>query len=339
VRLASRLREKRQQVGWSQQEVAHRSGLSRALVSAVENGRGVPSAAAALALARAFGTRVEELFTLAEGAARPEWAWPPTEPSVRHWRASVGESELLYPCEPLGAGAVPHDGVADSESTRTERARATLVIAGCDPAVGLLASALRDRGVRVLAFTRASNRALELLKSGLVHVAGVHLGANQRLVRRRLGSSAKLLRLAVWEEGLALAAGAARPRMAPPALGKLRWVGRERGSGARECIDELLQGRRPEGYDRVAADHREVACIIRGGWADAGVCVRLAAAEAGLDFTSIRREAYDLCFRDELEDDPRLATLIEVVRSPDFRRMLAELPGYDARETGSIVAA
>ena len=50
--------------GWSQEELARLSGLSRAGVSAIETGRLIPSAAAALALAAALECRVEDLFRL-----------------------------------------------------------------------------------------------------------------------------------------------------------------------------------------------------------------------------------------------------------------------------------
>jgi molybdate-binding protein/DNA-binding XRE family transcriptional regulator len=337
MRLACRVRELREAAGWSQQELAARSGLSRALVSAVETARVTPSTAAALALARSFGKPVEEIFSLADAGAPAAWAWSPADLPARYWSADVRGRTLLYPCEQLGAGPPAHDGVTAGSDSRPTRP--TLVVAGCDPAAGLLAAALADRGVRLLAFTRSSQRALDLLQRGLVHAAGLHLGENRSSVRRKLGSGFRLLRLAVWEEGLALSHDAGRPRIEPPSLSRLRWVGREEGSGARECIDELLQGRKPVGYDRPAADHREVAALIRGGWADAGVCVRLAAVEAALTFTGVRREAYDLCFPAALEDDARVLALCDAVRSRAFRQTLAELPGYDTAETGSVIAA
>ena len=60
--------------GWSQEELARLSGLSRAGVSAIETGRLIPSAAAALALAAALGCRVEDLFRL-HGAEPQQAAW------------------------------------------------------------------------------------------------------------------------------------------------------------------------------------------------------------------------------------------------------------------------
>ncbi len=55
-------------------------------------------------------------------------------------------------------------------------AERTLVVACCDPAVGLLAEALaRTDGVRLIVLSRSSRSALDLLARGLVHAAGVHL--------------------------------------------------------------------------------------------------------------------------------------------------------------------
>ncbi len=66
--------------GWSQDELAHRSGLSRSGISAIEIERLVPSAAAALALAKALHCRVEDLFSLDDSAeANTVWAAPPRE--------------------------------------------------------------------------------------------------------------------------------------------------------------------------------------------------------------------------------------------------------------------
>lgn len=58
---------------------------------------------------------------------------------------------------------------------------------------------------------------------------------------------------------------------------------------------------------------------------------------AGLDFLVAREEDYDLCYRSDLDHDPRIHALVRVVRSQAFRRAVAELPGYDPSETGAVV--
>ena len=86
----------------------------------------------------------------------------------------------------------------------------------------------------------------------------------------------------------------------------------------------------------LASDHRGVAEAVRSGWADAGVCLRLVSEEAGLDFLPVREEFYDLCFPDRFKGDHRIQALLQVVRSPSYRKALGELPGYKSTETGTL---
>src|SRR5262249_62146803 len=133
---------------------------------------------------------------------------------------------------------------------------------------------------RRMALRGRSRSALALLGQGLVHVAGLHLGRadgpgeNAAVVKAELGPGYRLLRLARWEEGITFAPGLRLPTVREAVQSSLRWVGREAGSGARQCLDELLSGRRPP--RRLASDHRRVAEAVRHGWAHAGGCPRLA---------------------------------------------------------------
>ena len=331
--------------GWSQEQLARRSGLSRAGISAIETGRLIPSAAAALALAAALESRVEDLFRLRDCEPRETaWAWTPRGEPCRYWKAAVGASMKLYPTEATASGFVAHDGVYRAGAFEEEFAgdpEHTLVMASCDPAAGLLATELaRAAGIRLIALARSSRRALSLVGQGLVHVAGVHLTVagqprgNAAIVRRELGAGYHLLRVARWDEGITYAPGLSFTSVSAVVGSNLRWVGREDGSGARQCLDEILGDRRPP--RRLASDHRGVAEAVRSGWADAGVCLRLVSDEAGLDFLSVRQENYDLCFSDRFKSDHRIQALVQVVRSPTYRKALGELPGYDSAETGSL---
>ena len=62
--LANRLREAREGKGWTQADLAEKIGVSRKTINTVENGVFVPSTVIALKLARVFGRRVEDLFSL-----------------------------------------------------------------------------------------------------------------------------------------------------------------------------------------------------------------------------------------------------------------------------------
>ena len=120
---------------------------------------------------------------------------------------------------------------------------------------------------------------------------------------------------------------------------RLRWVLRDPGSGARQCLDEILEGkeaRQPRGRPTRALDHRGVAEAVRAENADAGICLRLTSEEAGLRFLSVRHEAYEICLTDSFLADPRGRALLQVVRSLAYRRLLADLPGYDSSNTGDL---
>lgn len=352
--LENDVRASRIRLGWSQEELASRSGVSRAGISAIETGRLVPSTAAALSIAAAMGTTVESLFRLPGTRASVDgesWAWPPPSLPCRYWRAEVGGRSLLYPVEVSPLGLVPHDGTAH-DGGRDDRDRSdpsrTMVVACCDPAAGLLAAEMaRQEDLRLLVLPRSSAAALDLLDRGLVHAAGIHLArddareGNAPAVREKLGRDRgwDLLHVAGWDEGIALDPGLGLGSVRDVVAARLRWVLREPGSGAQECLEELLgpsRSRRSARGGPRAFDHRGVAGAIRGRGADAGICLRLAGDEAGLRFLSVRREAYDLCLPAGSLDDPRARALIRVVRSGAYRRLLRDLPGYETARTGEL---
>jgi len=60
------------------------------------------------------------------------------------------------------------------------------------------------------------------------------------------------------------------------------------------------------------------------------------AEEAALAFVPVRAEAYDLCFRHEAADDPRLVALVDAIRSTRFRTVIGRIPGYESAGTGDL---
>lgn len=330
----NRLAELRRRRGWSQAELARRVGVSRAGIGAIETGAAVPSVATALRLAAVLGSTVEELF----GEPAPRWVGGPASEGERVWVVGT----RLLPTEPTAAGELPHDGVVSGGALarRGERERRpTLVVAGCDPAVGLLGQALARRDVRLIPLQRASRAALEALAAGTVDAAGVHLaGGNEAAVREALGNGYLLVRVARWREGVVVAG--ARPRtLGPLVRGRTAWAAREPGSGARLVLERLFrqEGREPR-FRRIARDHRAVAELVRGGWARAGVCVELVAAESGLGFVPAETEAYDLVLPEGRIDEPAIRALLEALRDRSFRALVGDLPGYDTSEMGAVRA-
>jgi putative molybdopterin biosynthesis protein len=208
----TRLRLARQARGFSQQQLAGMAGVSRQAVSAVESGLSDPSLRVALALGRALGLTVEELFgpgsPVSPVSARP--VAPLGNGGARVTLAPVGDEFVALPLSgasvsragflPAGglafgtdgpgassapdqAGPPPLQPLAGEQAPRTvsvqpiEPPRPTLVVAGCDPAMPLLENplGLLDPPVAFGWWSCPSEEALRLADAGLVHAAGAHL--------------------------------------------------------------------------------------------------------------------------------------------------------------------
>jgi molybdate-binding protein len=219
----------------------------------------------------------------------------------------------------------------------------TLVMASCDPAAALCEAAYAREGLfRMVSFGFNGADSLQLLKQGIVHVAGLHRSnpdqpnRNLETVRTELGEGYCLLRATHWDQGLVFAPGRGL-RSVEGVLDKAQtWAMRESGSVARDWLDVIYaeMGQAPHGCE--VHSHRSVAESVRIGWADAGVCVKLSAKERDLPFLSLQREALDLVFHQSQLESPRIQTLIRLLQSQSYRSLLSALPGYDSRETGEL---
>ena len=60
----NRIKEFRDERGWTQQELAEKTGVSRQSINSIERNRYVPSLPLALTFARVFHCSTDDLFTL-----------------------------------------------------------------------------------------------------------------------------------------------------------------------------------------------------------------------------------------------------------------------------------
>ncbi|HLH25626.1 MAG TPA: substrate-binding domain-containing protein [Chloroflexota bacterium] len=365
--LKSSLREARLAAGLSQQALADAAGISRQAYAAAEHGTAVPSTEIALRLARALGTSVEGLFALADDerpvivAEWPDAAGPPrTAQPVRLLR--VGDRVWA---QPVSASAGPAsglawaDGIARRDAEQPGRVRVellgagpaperTLVMLGCDPAAGLVATALAQRGVELVWSQEGSKAALAGLARGQAHVAGCHLfdagtgRYNTPWVTRLVPFPCTVVGFAVWQQGLIVAPGNPLQLRAFADLARpgVRLVNREDGAGARLVLDAALQqagipASAVAGYDRLAAGHLAVAEAVRGALADVGVGVRAAALAYDLDFVPLGEERYDLVIPNHFLDLPAVTALLDVLRRPALRQQVELLGGYDVAPMGT----
>ena len=371
----TRLRLARQARGFSQLQLAGMALVSRQAVSAVESGYSDPSLRVALALAQALGMTVEELFGPGD-LAQPVPTVPVAPSGAAGDRvilAAIGDQFVALPLRgdaAAGMSFVPASGlVVQAEAGQPVAApagtaakdtiavrpigppRPTLVVAGCDPALPLLATplGLLDPPVAFAWWPCGSQEALRLAAAGLVHAAGVHLrdsdGGYNATAVGGLPGGAELVGFTAWREGLAI-----RPELAGAITGldgvakhQLRLVNREPGAEARRLLDRERErlGLEPAelaGYDTSADGHLQVASAVAAGLADAGVASEPAARAYGLGFVPLADERFDLVLPGAHLGSREVQGLLKVLTSRWLLAQLASLPGYDATACGDRVS-
>jgi putative molybdopterin biosynthesis protein len=352
-------------------ELAKRVGVSRQTIYAIEAGSFVPNTEVALRLAHELEVTVDALFTLEAEGPFPR---KPVKAEVLSPGAPVagqgvqicrmGDRLVSVPVNaapyflPEADGIIARPGrksgtaelmVFSPEEGSTKR----LVLAGCDPATGLLARMVeREAGVEVISAAASSRLALNWLLDGKVHVAGSHLKDaetgefNLPILRRDYpGEDFAVVTFARWEEGYVTAAGnPARIRTAADlARPKIRLVNREVGAGSRALLDYLLaQAGIPtakvNGYDRMAFGHLAAAYAVHAGEADCCIATRAAAQAFGLGFIPVQSERYDFVIRRRNLDLPAVQSFLDVLMKAKLRRKLEVLAGYDTSQTGVVQA-
>jgi molybdate-binding protein/DNA-binding XRE family transcriptional regulator len=372
TRVRTAVKATRQHLGMQQQDLAEAIGVSRQTLSLIEAGETVPSTQIALALARELGCRVEDLFSLRSDGQVIEAEFvgeaDPGAKDGRKKRVSLGWvadrwiARVLETDEALALGT-PADGIATLSTQKgktkakvrplrdVESLQRNLLVAGCDPALGVLGRHLEERfhGPRLHWIEKASRPALEELAKKRVHIAGMHLlghggaGDNATAVRERFGVEAMVLvTLASWEQGFVSRAEQKYKSVADMERKGTRIIAREAGAGAQELLESVYRkaGRawRHDTPVAIARGHRAVAQMVAMGLGDVGVATRSAAAGFGLHFEPLAEARFDLVFPAALASQAPVQALLDCLSSARFRQDIAGMTGYQTARTGTAIS-
>ena len=354
----TRRRLARQARGLSQQQLAGMAAVTRQAVSAVESGHSDPSLRVALALTHALGMTVEELFGPGD-PADPVLAQPVAPVGGEGSRvalATVGDTFVALPLSadtlaragfgPAGGLVVGQESHGDLIAVRPiAPPRATLVVAGCDPALPLLETplALLDPPLGFTWWPCGNGEALRLAAAGLVHAAGVHQPGHEAAIpggaQAAIPGGAEVVGFTCWREGLVIRPATQITGLDDAVRQGLRLVNREPGAQARKLLDRELGrlGLDPAdlpGYDSQAAGHLQVAAAVAGRLADVGVASEPAALAYGLNVIPLAEERFDLVLPAKHAASREVQGLLKALTSPWLLAQLASLPGYDAGRCG-----
>lgn len=230
----------------------------------------------------------------------------------------------------------------------------SLVICGQDIVLDILTRHLEKQFPQIHFLRRyiGSIDGLMALYRGLANVVTAHLWDsdsneyNTPYVRRLLpGHQACVINLVYRMEGFYIAKGNPKNIATWKDLVKsdVRFVNRERGSGARVLLDEQLRingiNRNDVlGYEEEEMTHLAVASKVARGEADVGLGIEKVAMQfVNLDFIPLHKERYDLVIRLEDLERPHFQALISILKSPAFRNEVMGIGGYDISQMGEVI--
>ncbi|MGW8355230.1 substrate-binding domain-containing protein [Streptomyces wedmorensis] len=337
-----RVRERRLGLRWAQEELAVAAGVSRQSVAAVESGRQVPSVTAALRLAAALGCSVEELFAppgqdvfvpVMADEGRPEVGTPLAV-------ARVGDHQVWAPLgESDGHGFALADAVWSEAGPQLLDGASVdgFVVAGCEPALGMVAAAAPGRGPgRLVVVHASSGRSLAAVAAGRAHAAVVHGPAGglppvpEGVVRWEL---------ARWPVGLAHDGPA--PALSEIGTGQVLIAHRDPQAGSQQALLRTLAaaGAPDHVAGPVVSGHLASARMTAAGQVAAGITTAAAAASVGLDFSLWEEHVVQLWADRRFVEHPGMSTLLQVWCSPRVSARLRRLGGYTLTGAGREVNA
>lgn len=230
---------------------------------------------------------------------------------------------------------------------------ALLAIGSHDSALDLIDSFLRREypEFRLTSAHVGSLGGLLALKQGQCHLAGSHLldpetGIyNQKAIQEQLpDESVALFRLVDREQGLMVMPGNPKHIKGFTDLARedVRFINRQAGSGTRVLLDYNLEqsGIRSgdiNGYRDEEYTHTGVAAAVLSGRADTGLGAKAAANALGLDFIPVGMEQYDLVIPKKYLSDPRIESLLAVIKTEAFKNAILKMGGYGVEKTGELV--
>lgn len=364
INLICNLKAMRQAKGISQGQLADLIGVKRQAIYDIETGKYTPNTALALRLAKFLHCTVEDLFVEEVGTETDVNLVDAVETEqVRVAMARIRGQLMAYPLTGkrlLLEGFEPADGVMNTlaRSARllcpADRLDQSLILFGCDPAFSILGTHTMRQAphMRVHCLFASSRNALQKLAAGQAHLAGTHMhstsdGDGNLLLARKIlaGTKAMVMAFSHIEEGLMVAQGNPMGIRSVVDLGggKARLVNREPGAALRNLLDAQLAhygipAETVSGYAYEAFTHHESALNVLFGKADVALGFRAIADSYGLDFVPIETVRCDLIVPLDLRDLPELGYLLDTLQTRKMREDLRSLPGYEAEETGKIIA-
>ncbi len=327
--------------GLSQAELAELATVTRQSLGSIEAGRHSPSVDAALRIAGVLGVAVETLFAPADDqpdtpvADRVTSGTPVVVGRVGSHRVHAPVRHLISSSESwaLADGFVGVDGVELLGGVDEHG----LVVAGCDPLLGMAAAVLAQRrGPRLVPVHLSTGAAISALSRGVVHGVVVH-GPAGSLPTPPVG--VRRWRFSTWQVGVASSSTRGVASIEQLAQRRVRTAQREAGAGTQRALERALSAVGVASLPGPRVDsHVDAARHVVAGL-PAGITMEAAARAFGLTFLPLETHHSELWIDDRYLDHRGAVALIGALSDAALVGRARRLPGYDVSQMGTEVLA
>ncbi len=336
----STLRQRRVACGLTQAELATRAGVTRQLVAAVEAGRNTPAVDAAIALAGALATTVEELFSRQTPETAAALGGRLRDGALLRLGRVAGRlvAAELDDHGISGAGWAKADGVLQGGELRhfPGATPAGTVLAGCDPAIGVAEAMLEGLGPSsLLAISAPTGTALRALGDGGVHAAIVH-GRPHHLPTPPV--PVVRWHLARWQVGLAYPKRLRGYSLEALLGSEIPLARRDPAAASQQALERAraaagLRPTPPGPYARGHLDAARIAAILGG----AAITTEGAARAFDLLFTALEDHVVEVWTAGRWIDHPGVGALAELLTTAAFTDRVSHFGGYDLTRCGARI--
>lgn len=195
-----------------------------------------------------------------------------------------------------------------------------------------------------------STAAAAALHDGHCDACGIHIPIGSQQARALAhyaqwlgGEDLLVIDIATRRQGLMVAPG--NPKnihdLGDLTRADVKFINRPADSGTRFLLEGLLTeqgiaGSAIHGFEQSEATHASVAAYVASGLADAGFGLERPARYFQLHFLPMVNERYVLVCRATAIEHPVMQAVLQILRDPAFKTTVDALPGYDARDSGTV---
>jgi putative molybdopterin biosynthesis protein len=255
---------------------------------------------------------------------------------------------------PRGSQGKPAGAEVEVRPYRTQdEINSTIFATGShDMTLDIMAQFLFQKGRRMAIANVGSIAGLVALSRGEAHLAGSHLldpqtgEYNLSYIQQYLpGVPVRIVTLVGRSQGLLVQKGNPKGIRGMEDLTRqdVAFINRQRGSGTRVLLDYHLEKLNIsagdiQGYQQQEYTHLAVGAAITSGRADCGIAIESVTHSLEVEFIPLFEERYDLVIPKEHAGGPLLEPLLGLLGNPEFKHLVAKMPGYDITGMGDFVA-